>query len=109
VDQEERDSGLGNLKERKKGKKLCDSEKLQVLSTLNDALHTMSITTGWAYLWCLMYLDNSTGEEHSSQCTQVMKMEDLSGWQLIDIQGKDTPRLHQLWGITYFKEKTVGE
>jgi hypothetical protein len=56
-----------------------------------------------------MYLDNSTGEEHSSQCTQVMKMEDLSGQQLIEIQGKDTLRLHQLWGITYVKQKTQWE
>jgi hypothetical protein len=69
---------LGSLKERKKGKKLWDSGKLHVLNTLNDALNTIRITIGWAYLWHLMYLDSSTGEEHSSQCTQVMKMEDLS-------------------------------
>jgi hypothetical protein len=79
VDQEERDSGPGKLERKEKSQEFWDSGKLRVLSSLNDALHTMRITTAWAYLWHLMYLDNNTGEEHSTQCTQVMKMEDLSG------------------------------
>jgi hypothetical protein len=78
LDQEET-VDLGSLKERKKAKKLWDSGKLHVLSILNEALHAMRITTSWPYLWSLMYLDNNTEEEYSSQCTQVMKMEELSG------------------------------